>query len=109
MCPNFSLNRKVWLGCIRMYNVCALICVFLYFKCVETMFNNQKFSSPFGQNQQPGFGKPAAFGATGFGQQPTTLFNQPANNLFGQPAPNFGNTAPAFGQTATTQSAFGGK
>lgn len=70
------------------------------------MFGQQKFgSSPFGQNQQS-FGKPAAFGTTSFGQQPT-LFPQPTTGVFGQPAPSFGAPAPAFGQPATTQSAFG--
>lgn len=73
------------------------------------MFGNKQFSSPFGQNQQSGFGKPAGFGAPSFGQPTTTLFNQPANSVFGQPAPSFGAPAPAFGQTATTQSAFGRK
>lgn len=73
------------------------------------MFGNKQFSSPFGQTQQPGFGKPAGFGTPSFGQPTTTLFNQPANSVFGQPAPSFGSPAPAFGQTATTQSAFGRK
>lgn len=74
------------------------------------MFGAPKFGSPFGQNQQQStFGKPA-FGATNFGQ-PTSLFTQPTTSVFGQQpaAPTFGATAPAFGQTATTQSAFGCK
>lgn len=71
------------------------------------MFGSPKFGSPFGQNQQTGFGKPAAFGTNTFGQQ-STLFSQPATSVFGQPAaPSFGAAAPTFGQTATTQSAFG--
>lgn len=71
------------------------------------MFGSPKFGTPFGQNQQSTFGKPAAFGAGGFGQQ-SSLFTQPATSVFGQPAaPSFGAPAPTFGQTATTQSAFG--
>lgn len=69
--------------------------------------------NPFGQQQQPTFGKPAgsAFGqAPAFGQQ-NTMFGaqQPVSGVFGAtPAPTFGATAaPAFGQAATTQSAFG--
>lgn len=72
------------------------------------MFGAPKFGSPFGQNQQSTFGQPAAFGSTSFGQ-PTSLFTQqPTTSVFGQSAaPTFGAPAPAFGQTATTQSAFG--
>lgn len=73
------------------------------------MFGQQKFGSPFGQQQQASFGKPAGFGTPSFGQQ-SSLFTQPATSVFGQPpAPSFGAPAPAFGQTATTQSAFGCK
>lgn len=71
------------------------------------MFGGSKFG--FGQNQQSSFGKPATFGQPGFGQQ-STLFQQPTTSVFGQPAaPSFGAPAPTFGQTATTQSAFGCK
>lgn len=71
------------------------------------MFGGPKFGSPFGQNQQPGFGKPAAFGPNTFGQQ-STLFTQPTTSVFGQTAaPSFGAPAPTFGQPTTTQSAFG--
>lgn len=74
------------------------------------MFGAPKFGSPFGQNQQSTFGKPAAFGATSFGQPTSLAFGQPTTSVFGQQAaPTFGATAPAFGQTATTQSAFGCK
>lgn len=88
-----------------------MIFFLVLFKWKQTkMFGGPKFgSSPFGQNQQSSFGKQPTFGTGGFGQ-PTTLFPQPATSVFGQPAaPSFGAAAPTFGQTATTQSAFGCK